>query len=123
MYKRRPRDIPYCFQGHTVVVASAQLNYMPKTVCLLNVSSTGFDVAIVDIWSKEESRASWVQWIAVGAGAPDPSLAITTDRGIRGSYMTAAFKTPFSGEPVVVASSAQWCGILMVSLKHVKKER
>jgi len=51
---------PIAFRGTPVVVASAQLNYMPKTVCLLNVSSTGFDVAIVDIWGKEESRASWV---------------------------------------------------------------
>ena len=47
----------------------------------------------------------------MGAGAPDPSLAITTDRGIRGSYTTAVFKTPFSGEPVVVVNSAQYDGI------------
>jgi hypothetical protein len=67
---------PTAFRGTPVVVASAQLNYMPKTVCPLNVSFTGFDVAIVDIWGKEESRGSWVQW----------------------------------------------CGRLMVSLQHVKKE-
>lgn len=72
-------------------------------------------MAIVDIWGTAESRASWVQWIAVGVGTPDPSLAITTDRGIRGSYITAAFKTPFSGEPVAVVNSAQWSGIPLVA--------
>jgi hypothetical protein len=88
---------------------------MPKTACALNVTSTGFDIGIVNLWGAAETQASWVQWVAVGAGTPDPSLAITTDRGRRGSYMTAVFKTPFSGEPVVVVNSAQWSGIPMVA--------
>jgi hypothetical protein len=106
---------PTAFKGTPIVVASAQRNWMPKTACALNVTSTGFDIGIVNLWGAAETQASWVQWVAVGAGTPDPSLAITTDRGRRGSYMTAVFKTPFSGEPVVVVNSAQWSGIPMIA--------
>jgi hypothetical protein len=88
---------------------------MPKTACAMNITSTGFDIGIVNLWGAAETQATWVQWVAVGAGTPDPSLAITTDRGLRGSYMTAVFKTPFRGEPVVVVNSAQYSGIPMIA--------
>jgi hypothetical protein len=52
-----------------------------------------------------------VQWIAVGPGAVDASLAFVTNYVNVLNWTDAGFKTPFSGEPVVIVASAQNSGI------------
>jgi hypothetical protein len=102
---------PTAFQGIPVVVASAQLNNSAKSVCALNISSAGFDVALTNLWGAVETRTYWVQWIAVGPGAVDTSLAFVTNYVNAVNWMDAGFKAPFSGEPVVIVASAQNSGI------------
>jgi hypothetical protein len=95
------------FQGTPVVVASAQLNNSAKSVSALNITPTGFDVAQTNMWGAVENRTYWVQWIAVGPGAVDTGLAFVTNYVNVLNWTDAGFKTPFSGEPVVVVASAQ----------------
>jgi len=102
---------PTAFKGTPVVVASAQLNFSAKSACAFNISSTGFDIGLTNLWGAAESRAYWVQWIAVGQGAVDTSLAIVTNYVNVLNWTEAGFKTPFSGEPVVMVASAQDSGI------------
>jgi len=102
---------PTAFKGTPVVVASAQLNLGAKSACTFNISSTGFDVALTNLWGAVETRSYWVQWIAVGSGAVDTSLAFVTNYVNVVNWTDAGFKTPFSGEPVVIVASAQNSGI------------
>ena len=102
---------PTAFKGTPVVVTSAQLNLSAKSACAYNISATGFDVALTNLWGAVETRAYWVQWIAVGQGTVDTSLAIVTNYVNVVNWTDAGFKTPFSGEPVVIVASAQDSGI------------
>jgi len=106
---------PTAFKGTPVVVASAQLNFGAKSACAFNITSTGFDVALANLWGAVEARTYWVQWIAVGQGAVDTSLAIVTNYVNVLNWTDAGFKTPFSGEPVVIVASAQNSGIPSVA--------
>ena len=103
------------FKGTPVVVASAQLNFGAKSACAFNITSTGFDVALANLWGAVEARTYWVQWIAVGQGAVDTSLAFVTNYVNVLNWTDAGFKTPFSGEPVVIVASAQDSGIPSVA--------
>ncbi len=102
---------PTAFKGTPVVVASAQLNNNAKSACAYNISSTGFDVGLTNLWGAVENRTYWVQWIAVGPGEVDSSLAFVTNYVNVVNWTDAGFKTPFSGEPVVIVASAQNSGI------------
>lgn len=90
---------PSAFQGTPVVVTSAQQNHSAKSACALNVSSTGFDISLSNLWGAAQTDA-WVQWIAVGQGAVDTSLAFVTNYVNVTNWTDAVFKTPFSDEPV-----------------------
>jgi hypothetical protein len=106
---------PVAFNSTPVVVASAQLNYSAKSACAFNISSTGFDMGLTNLWGAVETRDYWVQWIAVGQGTVDTSLAIVTNYVNVFNWTDAGFKKPFSSEPVVIVASAQNSGIPKVA--------
>ncbi len=104
------------FPGTPHVVASAQYGFDPKMAAAMNISSTGFDIAVRDHNGNAVDNA-WVLWIAVYPHEyhdPDTGLTIETRCGVVGDGDSISYNQSFAGTPNVV-SSAQYSGVAKMS--------